>query len=159
MRQGDPISPFLFIIGMEVFSCMVNKMCVGNIFYGFKAPNNGPRISHLLYADDAILIGEWNEQNLTRIKSLLWCFNIISGLRINFSKSDLYGINVGPEDLSSAATSLDCNHSNLPFKYLGSMVGANMNRISNWNPVIEAFDSRLSKWKERTLSIGGALLF
>lgn len=58
VRQGDPLSPFLFIIGMEVLSKMFLEAENQNRFIGFKAPNNGPSISHLLYADDAIIIGE-----------------------------------------------------------------------------------------------------
>lgn len=41
--------------------------------------------------------------------------------------------------------------------YLGLIVGTNINRISNWNPDMDAFDNRLTKWRERSLSIGGRL--
>lgn len=136
---------------------MINKLCEINLFSAFKAPSSGPAISHLLYADDAILIGEWNDRNISSIKSLLWSFNIVSGLRINFAKSELFGINVSPNDIEAAAQRLECSHSALPFKYLGLLVGANMNRLSNWSPVIEAFDNRLAKWREHSLSIGGRL--
>lgn len=96
-----------------------------------KDPKNDPQITHLLYANDAILIGEWNSQNIANKKSLLWSFNIISGLRINFMKSEFHGVNVTPIDLDTAANQLKCNHNPLPFKYLGLMVGANMNRATN----------------------------
>ncbi|PWA70607.1 RNA-directed DNA polymerase, eukaryota [Artemisia annua] len=57
MRQGDPISPFLFLIVMEALSCMLNKAQEEGLIKGIKSPNDGPVISHLLFADDAIIIG------------------------------------------------------------------------------------------------------
>ncbi|PWA89029.1 RNA-directed DNA polymerase, eukaryota [Artemisia annua] len=53
------------------------------------------------------------------------------------------------------ANVIGCNVGSLPFKYLGISVGANMNKISNWKPVYDVFESRLSKWKAESLSIGG----
>ncbi|KAK1409431.1 hypothetical protein QVD17_35957 [Tagetes erecta] len=157
VRQGDPLSPFLFIIGMEVLAGMLKKLCDVSLFKGFQAPNDGPLISHLLYADDAIIIGEWNDSNFLNIKRLLRVFHIISGLKINYTKSVLYGVNVTQSELVSAASIVNCATGSLPFSYLGLPVGANMNRINNWTPVIDAFDRRLSKWKENTLSMGGRL--
>lgn len=157
VRQGDPLSQFLSLIGMEVFSHLMSKMVSNGLFRGFLAPNGSPSISHLLYADDAILIGEWSELNLLNIRKLLWCFNIISGLNINFTKSILYDINIPTDIIEAAATSLNYTSNTLPFKYLGLVVGTNMNRINNRSLVVDVFDHRLAKWRERTLSNGGRL--
>lgn len=83
VRQGDPLSPFLSIMGMEVLLSMISKLCSENMFEGFKAPHNGPLISYHLYVNDTILIGEWNDMNISVIKKIPWSFNIISGLNIN----------------------------------------------------------------------------
>ncbi|XP_076888771.1 secreted RxLR effector protein 78-like [Bidens hawaiensis] len=64
LRQGDPISPFLFIIVMEAFSCMFRRAAEAGIFKGIQTPNGGPILSHLLYADDAMIMGEWSLANL-----------------------------------------------------------------------------------------------
>ncbi|KAJ0488248.1 putative reverse transcriptase zinc-binding domain-containing protein [Helianthus annuus] len=55
------------------------------------------------------------------------------------------------------ASTVGCLASSFPFKYLGLMVGANMNRINNWKSVYDVFDARLAKWKARLLSIGGRI--
>ncbi|KAJ0487018.1 hypothetical protein HanHA89_Chr14g0585861 [Helianthus annuus] len=71
MRQGDPLSPFLILIVMEALSCMMKKACNLGSFDGFKMPNGGSSISHLLYADDAIFMGHvymvlvWTNRKLT----------------------------------------------------------------------------------------------
>ena len=59
VRQGDPLSPFLFIIAMEGLNiAMKSKMSKG-IFDGIHIPNANYCLSHLLYADDALFLGEW----------------------------------------------------------------------------------------------------
>ncbi|XP_022019330.1 uncharacterized protein LOC110919364 [Helianthus annuus] len=58
MRQGDPLSPFLFLVVMEALSCMINNAKEAEVIRGIPTPCNGSNISHLLYADDAIVMGE-----------------------------------------------------------------------------------------------------
>ncbi|KAJ0476914.1 putative RNA-directed DNA polymerase [Helianthus annuus] len=127
MRQGDPISPFLFIIAMEALSCMINKACGLEIIKGVILPNGGSTISHLFYADDAIIMGEWSRENLKNV----------------------------PAEVEDMAELVGCKADAFPFKFLGLPVGANMNRISNWRPVFDVFEKRLSLWKASTLSLGG----
>ncbi|XP_035843871.1 uncharacterized protein LOC110927588 [Helianthus annuus] len=155
LRQGDPISPFLFII-VEVLSCMIEKARSEEEFSGIYIPN-GPCVSHLFYADDAVILGEWSSSNIRNVVRILRVFNIFSGLKINLDKCNIFGIGVQPAELNSMASTVGCLASSLPFKYLGLMVGANMNRISNWKSVYDVFDARLAKWKAKLLSIGGRI--
>ncbi|XP_021985625.1 uncharacterized protein LOC110881778 [Helianthus annuus] len=129
MRQGDPISPFLFVIVMEALSCMLDKACEVQIMKGVHLPEDGSLVSHLFYADDAFIIGEWCKENVLNVGLVVlkWMISVEVG----------------------------CKSDSLPFKYLGLSVGANMNRIVNWRPVYEIFDKRLSLWKSVVLSIGG----
>ncbi|KAJ0736211.1 hypothetical protein HanPI659440_Chr11g0440991 [Helianthus annuus] len=62
------------------------------------------------------------------------------------------------EETEAMANEFGCKPDSLPFKYLGLKVGANMNRISNWQPVYEAFRNRLAKWKSHLLSIRGRVV-
>lgn len=91
-------------------------------------------------------------KNLSRI---LRCFNVVSGLKVNFSKSKVFGPGVSEGDIARGATILGCEVSSIPFKYLGVPVGANMNLKKNWKPIIDRFNSKLSSWKARSLSFGG----
>jgi hypothetical protein len=94
VRQGDPLSPFLFIIAMEALTCMMNRAVDVGLFRGFFTPNGGPVISHLLYVDDALIVGEWSLQNIKNMARILRCFFLISRLKINYSKSNLFGLGV-----------------------------------------------------------------
>ncbi|KAJ0805636.1 putative RNA-directed DNA polymerase [Helianthus annuus] len=158
LRQGDPLSPFLFLVVMEALSVILVNAKNEGILKGISIPNNGPNISHLLYADDAIVMGEWSRSEIVNVVRTLRCFFICSGLKINIEKSYLFGIGVGSGEIEEMANLLGCKHDSPPFKFLGLKVGANMNRISNWQPVIESFRARLAKWKSHLLSIGGRVV-
>ncbi|KAJ0535620.1 putative RNA-directed DNA polymerase [Helianthus annuus] len=145
MRQGDPISPFLFIIVMEALAGMMRKACEVGSFSGVRLPSSGLVLSHLLYADDAMIMGEWSSSNFDTLRRLLRAFHLCSGLRINIHKSTLFGVGKGMDEISDMARSLGCCSGVTPFRYLGITVGANMGRINNWDPVIDTFKNRLSK--------------
>ncbi|KAJ0877963.1 putative RNA-directed DNA polymerase [Helianthus annuus] len=158
LRQGDPISPFLFILVMDVLSSLIDKAKEEGIVKGLKLPNEGPSISHLFYADDAIILGEWSSENISNMVRILRIFHVCSGLKINLDKSSLFGMGVNAEEIGGLASSIGCNAGSFPFSYLGIKVGANMNRVENWREVYNIFDARLSRWKASLLSIGGRVV-
>ncbi|PWA40160.1 RNA-directed DNA polymerase, eukaryota, Reverse transcriptase zinc-binding domain protein [Artemisia annua] len=102
-------------------------------------------------------MGEWSEDNIKSVARVLRVFNICSGLKINIHKSHLFGIGVNMGEVEGMAGILGCQVGALPFEYLGIRVGANMNLISNWTPVVETIKNRLSSWKANTLSMGGRM--
>ncbi|KAF5773617.1 putative RNA-directed DNA polymerase [Helianthus annuus] len=155
MRQGDPLSPFLFVIVMEALSCMIRKACNLEIIKGVCLPNDGPVVSHLFYADDAVILGEWCRSNITNVVRILRCFHLCSGLKINLLKSNLYGVGIRPNEVNDMAGVIGCSADAFPFKFLGLNVGANMNRVENWRPVFDSLEKRLTLWKASLLSIGG----
>ncbi|KAJ0520598.1 putative RNA-directed DNA polymerase [Helianthus annuus] len=155
IRQGDPLSPFLFVIVMEAFSSLFRKATDIGIIEGIRLPNGGPHLTHLLYADDAMVMGEWSDNNFKSVMRILRVFYLCSGLKINIHKSSIFGCGVNLHSVKEQVCLMKCKYGVIPFTYLGVKVGANMNRISNWEPVKEVLCSRLSKWKSKMLSIGG----
>ncbi|GKC94321.1 RNA-directed DNA polymerase, eukaryota [Tanacetum coccineum] len=115
------------------------------------------QLSHLFYADDVIFMGQWSDSNITTIVHALECFHKASGLRMNLHKSKLMGIAVEDEKVSRAAMKMGCCTLKTPFSYLGIKVGGTMSRIKSWDEIVANLHSRLSKWKMKTLSIGGRL--
>lgn len=131
VRQGDPFSPYLFIIAMEGLSVALKTACDKGLFKGVPIPSNGSIVSHLLYADDALFLGEWSRSNLKNLARILRCFHISSGLKVNYHKSKVFGIGVSASETVHWANLLGCAAGALPFDYLGVPVGANMNIIKN----------------------------
>ncbi|XP_022030818.1 uncharacterized mitochondrial protein AtMg01250-like [Helianthus annuus] len=144
VRQGDPLSLFLFIMGMEALSSMLKKAEEVELFKGFKCPKNGPTLSHLFFPDDALIIGKWDVVNALNMARILRCFYVISGLKINYAKSNLMGVGVSKEEIEHMASCIGCRPAALPCMYLRLPIGSNINRMASWDPVIQAFDKRLS---------------
>ena len=86
LRQGDPLSPLLFLVMMEVFSRMLKRMEGAGLISGFKA--NGRRgrgecIYHLLFADDTILFCDAEVEQILHVQLLLLGFLAVTGLKVN----------------------------------------------------------------------------
>nr|GEX02751.1 RNA-directed DNA polymerase, eukaryota [Tanacetum cinerariifolium] len=80
-----------------------------------------------------------------------------SGLKINMSKNRFLGVHVDSDRVKEAALKLGCLTLKIPFLYLGSMVGGSMSQLHEWDDVVERVKTRLSKWKIKSLSVGGRL--
>nr|GEZ11532.1 RNA-directed DNA polymerase, eukaryota, reverse transcriptase zinc-binding domain protein [Tanacetum cinerariifolium] len=100
-------------------------------------------------------MGNWSQSNISTIIRVLDVFHMASGLHINMNKSKMLGISVDNNLVEQAAAKIGCMVLKTPFKYLGSKVGGTMSRIQSWSDVIEGMEGRLSRWKLKTLSIGG----
>nr|KAJ0225146.1 hypothetical protein LSAT_V11C100044590 [Lactuca sativa] len=85
VRQGDPLSPFLFVISKGLNQVMKTAVEKG-IFKGIKFPQFNLCLSHLFYIDDASFIGEWSMRNISNLDRVLRCFHISSGLKVSFRK-------------------------------------------------------------------------
>ncbi|GKB22302.1 RNA-directed DNA polymerase, eukaryota [Tanacetum coccineum] len=131
LKQRDPLAPYLFILIMESLHLSFSRTVDAGLFKGIQI---GPSfmISHLFYVDDAVFIGEWSDNNLTRIMQILHCLSLSSGLKINISKSHLLGVGVPRESVNTAARRLGCSVMSAPFKYLGVMVGVEMKFSLDW---------------------------
>ncbi|KAJ9696951.1 hypothetical protein PVL29_008942 [Vitis rotundifolia] len=159
LRQGDPLSPYLFVIAMEVFSCMVGRAISGGFLSGWKVGGRsglGLQISHLLFADDTLVFCEESADQMTYLSWLLMWFEACSGLKINLEKSEL--ISVGRvHDIEGLALELGCKVGRLPSCYLGLPLGAPFNSLAVWDGVEERFRRRLAMWKRQYISKGGRL--
>ncbi|GKC03810.1 putative RNA-directed DNA polymerase, eukaryota, reverse transcriptase zinc-binding domain protein [Tanacetum coccineum] len=104
----DPLSLFLFILAVEALNVALVEATNHNIFHGIKVRKDNVHMSHLQYADDALILGEWSLINAKNLSRILTCFHIASGLKVNFNKSKLFGIGVSNHELHSIATSIGC---------------------------------------------------
>ena len=92
LRQGDPLSLYLFVIAVEVFSCLIKRVVDGGFLSGWRVKGRseeGVQISHLLFVDDTLVFCQASQDQLTYLSWLLMWFEAVSGLRINLEKSEL----------------------------------------------------------------------
>ena len=159
LRQGDPLSPYLFVIGMEALSCLLKRAVEGNFISGcrFEGRDGGEIvISHLLYADDTIIFCDANAEQLMYLRWTLMWFEAFSGLKINLHKSEI--IPLGRVDnVEELAAELGCGVGSLPTKYLGLPLGAPHRALGVWDSIEERFRNRLSSWKRQYISKGWSL--
>uniref|UniRef100_A0A2N9GN59 Reverse transcriptase domain-containing protein n=1 Tax=Fagus sylvatica TaxID=28930 RepID=A0A2N9GN59_FAGSY len=153
IRQGDPLSPLLFLLIMEVLSRMLRKVELEGLIQGFSAGSNaseGLRISHLLFADDTILFCDADLGQVSYIRMVLSCFEAVTGLRVNMAKSEMVPVGeVG--NIAMLADSLDCRVGSLPLAYLGMPLGASYKAVAVWDPIIEKMERRIEKLQRNFL--------
>jgi hypothetical protein len=115
-------------------------------------------VSLLQYVDDTLCIGDTTVENLWTLKAVLRGYEMTSGLKVNFSKSCVMGINVSDDFLGMASNFLNCRVGTTPFKYLGLPVGANPRKMSTWEPMLNVVRSRLGSWGNKHVSLGGRIV-
>ncbi|XP_071700261.1 uncharacterized protein [Rutidosis leptorrhynchoides] len=136
--------------------CFKREVERGNLS-GAKVGSPSVTISHLFYADDAIIISKWNRDELSCIIRVLDRFHEWSGLSVNISKSSLFGVCVSTSEVDDFTSFTGCSKGVVPFTYLGLPTGVSMNRLAHWNTLLDKFKKQLSGWKANLLSIGGRL--
>ncbi|CAJ2628079.1 unnamed protein product [Trifolium pratense] len=90
LRQGDPLSPYLFIICAKGLSALIRKAEARGDIHGIKICRNAPIISHLLFADDCFLFFRASSNEAEAMKNILETYEAASGQAINFQKSEIF---------------------------------------------------------------------
>nr|GEW35694.1 RNA-directed DNA polymerase, eukaryota [Tanacetum cinerariifolium] len=121
LKQGDPLSPFLFLLVMETLHISFQRVVDAGMYQGIEV-GSLVNLSHMFYADDAVFVGEWSKSNISSLFHVLDCFHKLSGLKINKNKSKIMGIKVEAGKVSRAAIKLGCLVLKSLFLYLGSYV-------------------------------------
>ncbi|XP_071695105.1 uncharacterized mitochondrial protein AtMg01250-like [Rutidosis leptorrhynchoides] len=123
VRQGDPLSLYLFIMAVEGLNVLMKHALEQKIFKGLEIGSNKIIISHLQYADDTMFFGDWNKKNAGSLIKLLKCFEFFSGLKVNFSKSCLYGVGIRKELVENIASYMGCRVGEFPLPTLAYQSG------------------------------------
>ena len=157
LRQGDPLAPFLFIVVAEGLAGLVRQALKVNMLTGLKIGRHEVEMCILQFADDTLFLCEDTFGNVLTLKAILRGFELASGLKINFHKSRLVGINVQNSTIGCFTKMLNCIKMEVPFKYLGLEVGGNPRKKQFWDPLITKLKEKLSVWKGRFLSMAGRI--
>lgn len=156
LRQGDPISPYLFILVVDALSHLINKVVLDGRLQGFQLARGAPTLTHLFFADDALLFSRASPHNAYELIRILNVYSKCSGQRINLSKSGLIcGKFVRADCKQQLSGILGMNVWENPGKYLGLPAEWGRNRTSSLAWIKERVVCKLQGWKESLLNQAG----
>jgi hypothetical protein len=119
LRQEDPLSPPLFNL-VDGLATLLTKARDAKLIRGLVPGVVEGGLTHLHHVDDTITFLEADRDSITHIKVLLYCFENMSSLKINYQMSEIMVVGASKEENSYIANMLNCREGVLPIKYLGS---------------------------------------
>ncbi|XP_022003929.1 uncharacterized protein LOC110901406 [Helianthus annuus] len=157
LRQGDPISPYLFTLVMEVLTSILQH--AANSHAGFRFHNNckKQKIINLCFADDLFLFARGDTVSVKVIMESLNMFRDMSGLVPSLSKSTSFFCNVPTRVKNQIVDFVPFAEGSLPIKYLGVPLIASRLLKSDCKVLVEKISKRILDWKTKFLSFAGRL--
>jgi hypothetical protein len=122
LRQGDPLSPLLFNLVSDALATMFENAKMARPIRGLVSNLIEGGLTHLQYADDTIIFLNYDDQSIYNTRFLLYYFEDMSGLKINYEKSEIFALGCSDEEQKRVAEMFNCNIGDLPLKYLGILV-------------------------------------
>lgn len=156
LRQGDPLSPFLFLFVNDVLSKMIIKACASSLLDPIHIGPQALGVSHLFFADDSLFFLQATLQNCEHLSDLLHTYCVASGQLINVEKSSIFfSPNTLPEIVSLISFVLRIPVSTDPGKYLGLPTVWGRSKRAALGYIKEAVLKKVNGWKQATLSPAG----
>jgi len=156
IRQGDPISPYLFLLAAEGLSCLLKSKIQSSSLSGIKVAASAPMVSHLLFTDDSLLFFKANRESAEMVTDVLNTYCQASGQRINMDKSSIHfakGVSGGIRE--EIMETLDVHNEALSEKYLGMPTNVGTATNGAFKYLKDRVWKKVQGWMEQTLSSGG----
>ena len=159
IRQGDPISPYLFLLCMEFLGAHITSMCEDKRWDMVKASRSGPRFSHIFFADDLILFAKADRKNCDAIIEVLDNFCNLAGQKVSLIKSKvLFSPNVACRRKRNICRRLGIAATTNLGNYLGFPIIHQGRAGSAYNFVVNKIQSKLARWRANLLSRVGRMV-
>jgi hypothetical protein len=155
LRQGDPLSPLLFNLVVDVLGVLLNKAVDKGHLKDILTNLLPGVISHIQYADDTVIMVDGSDQSIRNLKLILYCFEWLTGLKINYHKSEVFVFRVQKEENERLANMLNCVLGKMPMKYLGIPVSNKHLNINAFSSLTQKLHKRLDPWRGKYLTSGG----
>lgn len=156
IRQGDPLSPFLFILLTEALISQIQGAEREGRITGLKIARNSPQISHLLFADDSLFFCRADIQQCSKLVRIINTYGLSSGRQLNVNKSSiLFGSKVPPDIKSELKRSLGISKEGGMGVYLGLPEKICGSKKQAFAFIQDRLLNRINSWSGKLLSKGG----
>ncbi|GLT59334.1 hypothetical protein SLA2020_321590 [Shorea laevis] len=156
LRQGDPLSPYLFILCTEGLTAMIQEAERHKLLHGVRICRQAPRISHLLFADDSLLFLRATETEAKNLLNILKDYEQVSGQVVNMQKSFVtFSSNVQQATRSRILQLLGMTETEQAGQYLGFPAHVGRSRTAAFSSLKLKFWTRINDWREQPLSKAG----
>eukprot|EP00253_Pinus_taeda_P006959 PITA_06959 len=157
LRQGCPLSPYLFILMEESFSSALDQKRQSGLITGIKFEDGIKNINDSQFSDDTLLLGGASTIISRRFKSLLDKFMRYSGGKINYLKSCIYGWNVSAQTIHNIANTfgVPCKLDWDSFSYLGMLVTSGKAKTGVWDLMLDKMKRKIQRWGTSWLNPAG----
>ncbi|KAM1385218.1 hypothetical protein PS2_031366 [Malus domestica] len=156
LRQGDPLSHFLFLICTEGFSSLIRKGMERGILHGYKFTPNEIPLTHLFFVDDSVLFGNATVEEAQGVADILNTYASGYGQEINLSKSLIFfGTSTSKMTKKRIGNTLGIPSKDGFGKYLGLQADFGLSKKAVFEEIRDKIEARLAGWLEQFLSQAG----
>ncbi|XP_062014109.1 uncharacterized protein LOC133730559 [Rosa rugosa] len=156
LRQGDPLSPYLFLIGAESFSALLQQKQRLGLLPGIAICSGAPSVNHLLFADDSMLYAQATPEACFQIKDVIQTYGRASGQVVNFHKSSVvFSKNVADCEQDRVANLLGVEVVESHERYLGLPTYIGCKKTATFLYIKERLAEKLKHWQGKMLSGAG----
>ena len=157
LRQGDPLSPYMFIIALNSFSLMLNN-AARDLKFNYHLRCESARLTHLCFADDLLIFMDGSIQSLQAVLQVLKEFELRSGLAVSLQKSSFFLSGLSDEERDLIQFSTGMPQGTLLVRYLGVPLCTKKLSLLNCEVLIQQVKGKFNSWSARALSFAGRLL-